>query len=204
MSFATDATKRTDLTTADDAKKAVADLAYTGGWTNTEDALKTCQATLPKNPGPTVKNVILLFTDGIPTKCTQASSDDGAQGGAAKCFGTYTGYYHGKTHTFEHHCNSNKIEWKSGTTPWEDESCTKYANTVATTSKIQGTTIATLFVKTTDDCPSNEEGPGGCYPGNKFLQNQIASDPGLAQEANWDDVTALVGTMANQIVAGIC
>ena len=62
----------------------------------------------------------------------------------------------------------------------------------------------TLFVKTTDDCPSNEEGPGGCYPGSKFLQNQIASDPGLAQEANWDDVTALVGTMANQIVAGIC
>jgi hypothetical protein len=56
----------------------------------------------------------------------------------------------------------------------------------------------------TDDCPSNEEGPGGCYPGSKFLQNQIASDPGLAQEANWDDVNALVGTMADQIVAGIC
>ena len=49
-----------------------------------------------------------------------------------------------------------------------------------------------------------EEGPGGCYPGSKFLKDQIASDPGLAQEANWDDVNALVGTMANQIVAGIC
>ena len=36
------------------------------------------------------------------------------------------------------------------------------------------------------------------------LKNQIASDPGLAQEANWGDVNALVGTMADQIVAGIC
>ena len=43
-----------------------------------------------------------------------------------------------------------------------------------------------------------------CYPGSKFLQNQIASDPGLAQEANWGDVNALVGTMADQIVATIC
>ena len=61
----------------------------------------------------------------------------------------------------------------------------------------------------TCQCPSNKQGPGtrttpGCYPGSDFLQNQIASDPGLAQEANWDDVTALVGTMADQIVAGIC
>ena len=54
-----------------------------------------------------------------------------------------------------------------------------------------------------------EQGPGtrrtpGCYPGSDFLKDQIASDPGLAQEANWGDVTALVGTMADQIVAGIC
>ena len=159
---------------------------------------------MPKNPGPTVKNVILLFTDGIPTKCTETSSDDGAKVAAKKCFGTYTKTYWGETHTLDHHCASDKIAWKSGTTPWEDEVCTKYANAAATTIENEGTTIATLFVKTTDDCPSNEEGPGGCYPGNKFLQNQIASDPGLAQEANWDDVTALVGTMADQIVAGIC
>ena len=62
--------------------------------------------------------------------------------------------------------------------------------------------IATLFVKTTNDC--NNPGQGGCYPGSQFLKDQIASDPGLAQEANWGDVTALVGTMADQIVAGIC
>ena len=155
-----------------------------------------------KKKRTSVKNVILLFTDGIPTKCTQASSDDGAQGGAAKCFGTYTGYYHGKTHTFEHHCNSNKIEWKSGTTPWEDEVCTKYANAAATTIENEGSTIATLFVKTTNDCPN--PGQGRCYPGSQFLKDQIATNTGLAQEANWGDVTALVGTMADQIVAGIC
>ena len=65
----------------------------------------------------------------------------------------------------------------------------------------------TLFVKTTDDCSAaNAYKPGnkGCYPGSDFLQNQIASDPGLAQRANWNDLNALVGTMADQIVAGIC
>ena len=75
-------------------------------------------------------------------------------------------------------------------------------NAAATAIENEGTTIATLFVKTTDDCPN--PGQGRCYAGRDFLQNQIASDPGLAQEANWDDVTALVGTMADQIVAGIC
>ena len=97
------------------------------------------------------------------------------------------------------------INWCSGTTtPWEDDVCTKYANQQATTIEGTGTKIATLFVQTTNECPSNKQGPGGCYPGSTFLQNQIASDPGLAQEANWGDVNALVGTMADQIVAGIC
>ena len=59
-------------------------------------------------------------------------------------------------------------------------------------------------MKTTNECPSNKEGPGGCYPGSDFLKNQIASTTSLAQEANWGDVNALVGTMADQIVAGIC
>ena len=60
-------------------------------------------------------------------------------------------------------------------------------------------------MKTTDDCPANQANrQGGCYPGSDFLKNQIASNTGLAQEANWGDVNALVGTMADQIVAGIC
>ena len=179
-------------------------MAYTGGWTNTEDALKQCQATLPKNPGPTVKNVILLFTDGIPTKCTETSSDDGAKVGREKCFGTYTGYYHNKPYTLDYHCNSNKIEWKSGTTPWEDDVCTKYADAAATTIENEGTTIATLFVKTTDDCPN--PGQGRCYPGSQFLKDQIATNTGLAQTAEWTDenLKFVVGTMADQIVATIC
>ena len=95
--------------------------------------------------------------------------------------------------------------WCSGTTtPWEDDVCAKYADTAATTIEGTGTKIATLFVQTTNECPSNKQGPGGCYPGSTFLQNQIASDPGLAQRANWNDLNALVVTMADQIVAGIC
>ena len=60
----------------------------------------------------------------------------------------------------------NTIDWKSSTTtPWKDDVCAKYADTAATTIERFGTTIATLFVKTTDDCPSNEEGPGGSAAG---------------------------------------
>ena len=83
----------------------------------------------------------------------------------------------------------------------------KHATTAATTIKGQGTTIATLFVKTTDDCPANQANrQGGCYPGSDFLKNQIASNTGLAQTAEWTDenLKFVLGTMADQIVATIC
>ena len=204
VSFATDATIRATLTSANDATSVIDGLAYTGGWTNTEDALQKCQDTLP-NTDPTTKNVILLFTDGTPTKCTQTSSDIGAQGGGAKCFGTYCLWRdrRGQCRRYAENFCGNTIDWFSGTTtPWKDDVCAKYADTAATTIERFGTTIATLFVKTTDDCPN--PGQGRCYPGSQFLKDQIATNTGLAQEANWDDVTALVGTMADQIVAGIC
>jgi len=115
---------------------------------------------------------------------------------------------HGRCIRYAENACGNTIDWKSGTTtPWEDDVCAKYADTMATTIEATGTKIATLFVKTTDDCSAaNAYKPGnkGCYPGSDFLQNQIASDPGLAQRANWNDLNALVGTMADQIVAGIC
>ena len=62
------------------------------------------------------------------------------------------------------------------------------------------------LVKTTDDCPSDKQGLGGCYPGKDFLKNQIASTTGLAQTAEWTDenLKFVVGTMADQIVATIC
>ena len=99
----------------------------------------------------------------------------------------------------------NQIPYKTAT-PWLDESCTKHATTEATTIKTKGTTIATLFVKTTNDCPSDKQGLGGCYPGSDFLKNQIASNTGLAQTAEWTDqnLKFVVGTMADQIVATIC
>ena len=110
---------------------------------------------------------------------------------------------HGRCIRYAENACGNTIDWKSGTTtPWEDDVCAKYADTAATTIVGTGTEIATLFVKTTDDCPN--PGQGRCYAGSQFLKDQIASNTGLAQEANWDDVTALVGTMADQIVAGIC
>ena len=61
-------------------------------------------------------------------------------------------------------------------------------------------------MKTTDDCPSDKQGLGGCYPGKDFLKNQIASTTGLAQTAEWTDenLKFVVGTMADQIVATIC
>ena len=154
-------------------------------------------------------------------KHTKTSSDDGHQNGAYSC--TQTGGAcsrdsdcYGRHNDCERpercfgtsrwgtqYACPNTIDWFSGTTtPWEDDVCAKYADTAATTIEGTGTEIATLFVKTTNDC--NNPGQGGCYPGSAFLQNQIASNPGLAQEANWGDVNALVGTMADQIVAGIC
>ena len=51
-------------------------------------------------------------------------------------------------------------------------------------------------MKTTNDCPN--PGQGRCYPGSQFLKDQIATNTGLAQEANWNDVNALVSTMADQ------
>jgi len=116
---------------------------------------------------------------------------------------------HGRCIRYAENACGNTIDWKSGTTtPWEDDVCAKYADTMATTIEATGTKIATLFVKTTNECsnpgPGRPGGRPGCYPGSAFLQNRIASSPDLAQEANWGDVNALVGTMADQIVAGIC
>ena len=91
------------------------------------------------------------------------------------------------------------------TQSWEDDVCTKYADAAATTIELfTGTTIATLFVKTTDECPN--PGQGRCYAGSQFLKDQIASNTGLAQTAEWTDenLKFVVGTMADQIVATIC
>ena len=61
-------------------------------------------------------------------------------------------------------------------------------------------------MKTTNDCPSDKQGLGGCYPGSDFLKNQIASNMGLAQTAEWNEenLKLVVKTMTDEIVATIC
>lgn len=50
---------------ADDAETAIETSAYTGGYTNTEDAIKKCKKELKGTANP----VIVLITDGTPTAC---------------------------------------------------------------------------------------------------------------------------------------
>ena len=47
------------------AKAAVSGISYTGGWTNTEQAILKCNATL--NTSTADVKFIALFTDGAPT-----------------------------------------------------------------------------------------------------------------------------------------
>ena len=53
--------------------------------------------------------------------------------------------------------------------------------------------------------PRNPDVPGSarCYPPEKFLAEQVASQ-GLANTADWNDIDQQVGTLADQIVAKIC
>ena len=186
MSFATDATKRTDLTTADDAKKAVADLAYTGGYTNTEDALKNCQETFPGNTDPTTRNVILVFTDGTPTMVADSTEKCRSYIAAGFTNVPYNANAPGcKQHDGEHCLCAHKAEER------------------ATSIKANGTTISTLFVKpastATNACPQDKS----CYPPEKFLAERVASQ-GLDNTADWNNIDQQVGTLADQIVAKIC
>jgi len=65
VEFATNSEVTSPLTTPDDAKAAVLGIDYTGGWTNTEQAIRNCTETL-KGSTADIK-FMLLLTDGSPT-----------------------------------------------------------------------------------------------------------------------------------------
>ena len=67
VEFATNSEVTSPLTTPVNAKAAIDGIVYTGGWTNTEQAIRNCTATL-KAPGSMADlKVMLLLTDGAPT-----------------------------------------------------------------------------------------------------------------------------------------
>lgn len=63
VQFATDAQLVRVLSSADDTVLTIDGLEYTGGMTNHESAIQTCQQTLP--PYDDRKNFIMLITDGL-------------------------------------------------------------------------------------------------------------------------------------------
>lgn len=63
VQFATDAQLVRALSSADDTVLTIDGLEYTGGMTNHESAIQTCQQTLP--PFDDRKNFIMLITDGL-------------------------------------------------------------------------------------------------------------------------------------------
>lgn len=65
VKFGTTASAVSPQGTAGDAKTAIATSAYTGGYTNTEDAIYQCKEQLTGQTNP----VIVLVTDGTPTAC---------------------------------------------------------------------------------------------------------------------------------------
>jgi len=65
VTFATVANVDINLTDSTNAKIAINNLNYSGGFTNTQEAIENCQNTLSLDPNG--KKFILLFTDGVPT-----------------------------------------------------------------------------------------------------------------------------------------
>jgi len=67
VKFSTSASIESNMNTDIDTTLSALDgLAFSGGWTDHSDAIYTCQSTLPSTSD--AKNIILLVTDGIPTK----------------------------------------------------------------------------------------------------------------------------------------
>ena len=178
--------KQQGMTSATNAVNAVTNLKYTGGYTNTEDALKNCQETFAGNTDPTTKNVILVMTDGTPTKVV--SSTQICRNYIAADFTNVP--YNPNAPGCDQYGNEYCL-------------CAHKAEERATSIKAAGTTISTLFVKPASTATNACPGSARCYPPEKFLAERVAS-PGLDNTADWDNIDQQVGTLADQIVAKIC
>ena len=186
VSFADRATAQQGLTSATVAANAVTNLEYTGGYTNTQDALKTCQETFAGHTDPTTRNVMLVFTDGTPTMVVNSRQ---------KCRNYIAADFTDVPY------NPNAPGCKDSGN--EYCLCAHDAQVEAESIKAAGTTISTLFVKPASTATNACPGSARCYPPEKFLAEQVASQ-GLANTADWNDIDQQVGTLADQIVAKIC
>ena len=88
VQFATDARLVATLSSADDTVSTIDGLAYTGGMTNHESAIRTCQQTLPSFDDDR-KNFIMLITDGLssvpeydPEGAAEAAATEAKYGGS--------------------------------------------------------------------------------------------------------------------------
>jgi len=88
VQFATDAQLVRTLSSADDTVLTIDGLAYTGGMTNHESAIRTCQQTLPSFDDDR-KNFIMLITDGLssvpeydPEGAAEAAATEAKYGGS--------------------------------------------------------------------------------------------------------------------------
>jgi hypothetical protein len=66
--FATNATEITGLTTAMIVTEFLTNTSYSGGYTNTEEAIRFCTNILDE--GTTAKRILVLLTDGNPSACS--------------------------------------------------------------------------------------------------------------------------------------
>ena len=89
VSFSTDVSDKIDL--GDDLASTIAqtnDIVYTGGWTNTEQAIAQCDETLSSVGFGSSLRYILLFTDGTPTTWGAGAKKRNCTsvGGVGECF----------------------------------------------------------------------------------------------------------------------
>ena len=131
---------------------------------------------------PGEKKVMLVFTDGTPTRDKNSTDDCGNH--IAPGFAT---------------AGTSASDCKSGSKDYCK--CAQAAQNEATDAKnIDGITVATIYVQPpagVDSCKN------GCYPAEDFLRDKIAS-PGQASAYNWTNIDQNVGNLADQILAKLC
>ena len=150
--------------------------------TNAQGAIAACRNVLQSSlPGE--KKVMLVFTDGTPTRDTNPADLDCGNHIAP-------GFENAGTSAAD--CKSSSKDYCK---------CAQAAQNEATDAKnIDGITVATIYVQPpagVDSCKN------GCYPAEDFLRDKIAS-PGQASESEWDNINQSVGNLADKILAQLC
>ena len=128
------------------------------------------------------KKVLVLFTDGTPTRDTN-SADRDCGNHIAPGFAT---------------AGTSASDCKSGSKDYCK--CAQAAENEATDAKNDGTTVATIYVQPP---PGVDSCSPSCYPAEDFLRDKIAS-PGQASAYNWTNIDQSVGNLADKILTQLC